>query len=149
MFQSSSTLTTPLRARDARRTLGPPTSGDLSVLLVEDDAVIRALVHEALAAAGFRVCIARDGFAALTVVRRDPPDVVVLDLGLPILDGQEFVDAWRTAAPMHSVPIVVLSASAELPPLLARAGVQGYITKPFDIDILVQAVRRLAAGRRR
>jgi CheY-like chemotaxis protein len=74
--------------------------------------------------------------------------VVVLDLGLPVLDGQEFLDAWTTAAPALSVPVLVLSGSAELPPLLASVGVGGHITKPFDIDLVVAAVGRLAVGER-
>jgi CheY-like chemotaxis protein len=90
----------------------------------------------------------RDGFAALNEVRRAAPDVVVLDLSLPLLDGQEFLDAWRTVEPSRHVPILVLSASPELPPLLASVGVQGHITKPFDIDVVVAAVVRLAARER-
>ncbi|HEY6353746.1 MAG TPA: response regulator [Burkholderiaceae bacterium] len=119
-----------------------------SVLVAEDDAQIRDLLIEALEAAGFRVSHVRDGFAALNEVRRAAPDVVVLDLGLPLLDGQEFVDAWRTVEPSAEVPILVLSASSQLPPLLASVGVQGHITKPFDIDVVVAAVGRLAAGER-
>jgi DNA-binding response OmpR family regulator len=118
------------------------------VLVAEDDATIRGLLVEALEAAGFRVGQVSDGLAALNDVRRAAPDVVVLDLGLPLLDGQEFLDAWRTAAPNTDVPILVLSASSELPPLLASVGVQGHITKPFDIDAVVAAVSRLAAGKR-
>jgi len=114
-----------------------------SVLVAEDDAAIRGLLTEALEAAGFRVWPVRDGFAALNEVRRAAPDVVVLDLGL-----QEFLDAWRTVEPSRNVPILVLSASPELPPLLASVGVQGHITKPFDIDVVVAAVARLAAGER-
>jgi DNA-binding response OmpR family regulator len=118
--------------------------GPASVLVAEDDPAIRALLVEALEEAGFRVSPVRDGFAALNEVRRSAPDVVVLDLGLPLLDGQEFLDAWRTIEPSLDVPILVLSARSELPPLLASVGVQGHITKPFDIDVVVEAVRRLA-----
>jgi CheY-like chemotaxis protein len=119
-----------------------------SVLVAEDDAAVRGLLTEALEAAGFQVSQVSDGFAALNEVRRAAPDVVVLDLGLPLLDGQEFLDAWRTVEPSRDVPILVLSASSELPPLLASVGVQGHITKPFDIDVVVAAVGRLAAGER-
>jgi CheY-like chemotaxis protein len=148
MPQPARTLSTPLRARDVQRRRGPPSlAGHVCVLVVEDDAAIRALLQEAFEAAGFGVCVAPDGLAALNRVRRGPPDVVILDLGLPRLDGQEFVDAWRTAAPTDNVPIVVLSATAALPPLLASVGVQGHITKPFDIDMVVETVRRVASDR--
>ena len=117
-----------------------------NVLLVEDDQDVRHLLAEAFEAAGFSVVAAQNGLAALNEVRRASPDVVVLDLGLPVLDGQEFLDAWQTVAPAHNVPILVLSGSAELPPLLASVGVQGHITKPFDVDQVVAEVGRLAAG---
>ena len=98
-----------------------------SVLVAEDDAAIRGLLVEALKAAGFLVSQVSDGFAALNEVRRAAPDVIVLDLGLPLLDGQEFLDAWRTVEPSRDVPILVLSASSELPPLLASVGVQALL----------------------
>jgi DNA-binding response OmpR family regulator len=113
-------------------------------LVVEDDAALRGLLTAALEAAGFKVAQARDGFAALNAVRRAAPDVVLLDLGLPVLDGQEFLDAWRSTDPTADVPILVLSGSTELPPLLARVGVRGHITKPFDLDAVVEAVARLS-----
>jgi CheY-like chemotaxis protein len=127
-------------------TLAPPRPA--RVLLVEDDQDVRQLLTEAFEAAGLSVVAAHNGFAALNEVRSTSPDVVVLDLGLPVLDGQEFLDAWRTVAPAHNVPILVLSGSAELPPLLASVGVQGHITKPFDLDQVVAHVGRLAAGGR-
>ena len=119
-----------------------------SVLVVDDDAAVRTLLTEALQSAGFSVTALPDGFSALNSVRRSQPDVVVLDLGLPVLDGQEFLDAWTTVTPVRVVPILVLSATAELPPLLSRLGIEEHITKPFDIDLVVAAVSRLAARSR-
>jgi DNA-binding response OmpR family regulator len=113
---------------------------------VEDDAAIRNLLADALHAAGYRVSIASDGFAALNVVRRAPPDVVILDLGLPVLDGQEFLDAWRTVAPSLKVPIIVLSGLTELPASLANAGIHCHISKPFDVDQVLTAVASGTSG---
>jgi CheY-like chemotaxis protein len=126
----------------------PCSSGEVSVLVVEDDAATRNLLAEALDLDGYQVYLAQDGLAALDVVRREPPDVVILDLGLPVLDGQEFLDAWRTAVPSHSVPVLVLSATAEPLPSSATLGVLRHMTKPFDVDAVVGAVGRLAAGHR-
>lgn len=122
----------------------PGATGPASVLLAEDDAAIRDLLTEALETAGFRVSPVRDGFAALNEARRTAPDVIVLDLGMPLLDGQEFFDAWRTVESSPHVPVLVLSARSELPPRLARGGVQGHITKPFDVEAVVEAVSQLA-----
>jgi CheY-like chemotaxis protein len=118
------------------------------VLLVEDDAGIRNVVADALHGAGYLVSVVPDGFAALNYVRRGAPDLVILDLGLPVLDGQEFLDAWRTVSPLERVPIVVLSGSADIPPSLARGGVQAHITKPFDVEALLATVGRVSVGPR-
>ena len=128
---------------DTLETHAPPRAA--SVLLAEDDAAVRDLLTDALEAAGFHVSPVRDGLAALNEARRSVPDVIVLDLDLQFLDGQEFLDAWWTVEPPRHVPILVLSARPELPPLLARVGVQGHITRPFDIQTVVAAVRRLVA----
>jgi CheY-like chemotaxis protein len=128
------------------RNNGPGPNARLpSVLVVDDDAAVRTLLTEALQHAGFSVTALPDGFSALNSVRRAQPDVVVLDLGLPVLDGQEFLDAWTTVTPVRVVPILVLSASAELPPLMNSLGIEEHITKPFDIELVVAAVSRLAA----
>jgi CheY-like chemotaxis protein len=119
-----------------------------TVLVVDDDPAVRATLAELLGSEGYAVQLSSDGFSALNLVRRDPPDLVILDLNLPVLDGQEFVDAWRTAAPASSIPILVLTASADLPSSLSDLGVQGHFTKPFDVDSVLGAVARLTlAGR--
>jgi len=116
----------------------------VSVLVAEDDAEIRDLLTQALEAAGFRVSPVRDGFAALNEARRAAPNVIVLDLGLPLLDGQEFLHAWRTVESSPHARVLVLSASSELPAPLASGGVAGHITKPFDVDAVIEAVSRLS-----
>ncbi len=116
------------------------------MLVVEDDPAIANVVAETLDLAGYRVGIARDGLAALDLVRQGAPDVVVLDLGLPGLNGQEFLDAWRTVDPAHSVPILVLSAKPEALPEMAASGVVEHMAKPFELDAVVAAVTTLAAS---
>jgi PleD family two-component response regulator len=66
------------------------------VLVVDDDAGIRTVLADALRAAGYRVSLASDGFVALNLVRRDPPDVVLLDLGLPCLTDR---NSWMPGEP--------------------------------------------------
>ena len=114
------------------------------VLVVEDDAELRGILVEALEEEGYRVVAAGDGLEALDLVRRDLPDVVLLDLGLPLLDGQEFADACRTA--QRPVRIVVVSG-AEVPPAMANMGAVAQVRKPFDMDELLGTVRRVADER--
>ena len=116
-----------------------------SVLLVEDDPVIRAALIEALTAHGHQVHSASRGFEALREVTARPPDVVVLDLGLPDLDG---TDVLRMLRGISRVPVVVATArddDAEVIKLL-NAGADDYVVKPFSGG---QLAARLGAVLRR
>ncbi len=119
------------------------------VLLVEDEpAMCRALAMN-LTARGYEVSTAADGTTALTAAATDQPDLVVLDLGLPDLDGMDVIRALRGYAP---TPIVVLSARTGIAEKVAAldAGADDYVTKPFDVGELVAriraALRRAAPG---
>lgn len=114
------------------------------VLVVEDDRSLREVMAETLADEGFRVSIAADGLQALDMARQDTPGLVFLDLTLPLLDGQEFAEAWRTAVPGARVPIVLVTGAATLPPHLDELGVRESLSKPFDMDKLIDVADRLA-----
>ncbi|MEU8567334.1 response regulator transcription factor [Streptomyces pathocidini] len=116
-----------------------------SVLLVEDDPVIRAALIEVLTEHGHVVRSASQGFEALREVTGRPPDVVVLDLGLPDLDG---TDVLRMLRGISRVPVVVATArddDAEVIRLL-NAGADDYLVKPFSGG---QLAARLGAVLRR
>ncbi|HEX3004555.1 MAG TPA: response regulator, partial [Angustibacter sp.] len=115
------------------------------VLVVEDEVALGRALAINLRAHGYDVEAVADGAAALVVAARRPPDVVVLDLGLPDLDGVQVVEGLRG---WSSVPIVVLSARHEREQKVAAldAGADDYVTKPFDLVELLARVR--AAVRR-
>jgi DNA-binding response OmpR family regulator len=120
-----------------------------SVLLVEDDPVIRSALIEVLSAHGHVVRSASQGFEALREVTQWAPDVVVLDLGLPDLDG---TDVLRMLRGISQVPVVVATArddDAEVIKLL-NAGADDYVVKPFSGGQLAArlgaVLRRTAAG---
>ena len=111
-----------------------------TVLVVDDEPKIVQLARDYLEHAGFAVLTAGDGASALHAVRVRQPDLVVLDLGLPGLDGLEVMRAIRAAA---STPIVVLTArDTELDTILGlELGADDYMTKPFSPRELVARVR--------
>jgi two-component system, OmpR family, KDP operon response regulator KdpE len=116
-----------------------------TVLLVEDEPEMRRALAMNLTARGFDVSVAADGTDALNHVAAAAPDVMVLDLGLPDIDGMEIIRAVRTYS---SIPIVVLSGrtgSGDKVDAL-EAGADDYVTKPFDVKELVARLR--AATRR-
>ena len=116
------------------------------ILIVDDEPNILGTLAPLLRSRGYDVFTAMSGRAAIEAVDRDKPDVVILDLGLPDIDG---VDVCRTIRETLTIPIVVLSArGAENDKVRALdAGADDYVTKPFGVEELVARVR--ASLRRR
>ena len=110
-----------------------------SVLVVDDDADVRTLVCELLARAGYTVSQAPDGRAALRLLYDERPDLIVLDVSMPELDGWATLERIRE---LSSVPVVMLSAlGAELEKVRAlRGGADDYVTKPFGRQELLARV---------
>jgi DNA-binding response OmpR family regulator len=113
------------------------------VLVVEDDRNIRELICEALRGASFDVVETADGEEAVKAARDRRPAVVVLDLGLPRLDGCGVADQIRDHYD-QSVPFIVVTAGGK-PGDVARVRAEVTFTKPFDIDDLVGAVEQVLA----
>ncbi len=112
------------------------------VLVVDDEPKAARLARDYLEKAGFRVLTAADGQAALLMARREKPDLVVLDLLLPLLDGREVCRLLRRES---DVPIIMLTAlSEEIDQVTGlEIGADDYITKPFSPRALVARVRAL------
>lgn len=110
------------------------------MLVVDDEAPIRRALDINLRARGYEVDLAASGEQALQVAARRHPDVVILDLGLPGIDG---VDVIRGLRGWSHVPIVVLSVRESEPEKVAAldAGADDYVTKPFGMDELVARLR--------
>jgi two-component system response regulator MprA len=114
-----------------------------AVLLVDDDASIRRMLERTLRAEGYDVAAAPDGGAALAAVERSMPDVVVLDVAMPGIDG--LAVTRRLRAKGLSVPILLLTARDALEERVAGldAGADDYVLKPFESEELVARVRAL------
>ena len=115
------------------------------ILVVEDDDAIRGLVSEVLRDDGYDVREASNGIEALDRLREQRPDLIVLDLMMPVMDGWAFVEECRRKPCCDDVPIVVTSASHDLPRTAERLstfGVRTCLAKPFDVDGLLALVER-------
>jgi two-component system, OmpR family, KDP operon response regulator KdpE len=110
------------------------------VLVVDDDRAIRQALAINLRARDYEVTAVADGAAALSAAASDPPDVVILDLGLPDLDGNDVIEGLRG---WSQAPIIVLSArTAQGDKVVALdVGADDYITKPFGMDELLARLR--------
>jgi CheY-like chemotaxis protein len=117
------------------------------ILVVEDDEAIRGLVSDVLRDDGYQVSEASNGVEALEQIRHQRPDLIVLDLMMPIMDGWAFVEECRRRPCCGEVPIVVTSASHDLPRTAERLrsfGVRTCLAKPFDVNGLLALVERYA-----
>ena len=110
------------------------------ILVVDDEPRIAAIARDYLARAGYRVTTKSNAEDALAVARASPPDLVVLDLGLPQMDGLDFT---RTLRKHSNVPIIMLTARVDESDKLIglELGADDYITKPFSPKELVARVR--------
>lgn len=112
----------------------------LSVLVVEDDAAVRRLIATALAMHGYHVEVAATGEAAILEAASHGPDLVLLDLGLPDVDGIVVIKKLRS---WSNVPIIVISARIEETDKIEAldTGADDYLTKPFSVEELLARVR--------
>ena len=119
-----------------------------TVLVVDDDPDVRKVLADAFESEGFRVMTAANGMQALHRARDAAPDVIILDLNMPMMSGDAFLYAWRVGAETHSVPVVAISAA--YPSLQPEdLGVDAFFPKPFEMDLLVRHVKDLLAYRPR
>ena len=115
----------------------------MRVLLVEDDPKLREQLARALCAADYAVDEADNGRDALFLGQEEPFDVVVLDLGLPVLDGLSVLRRWREAG--RTMPVLILTARASWHEKVEGidAGADDYLTKPFHTEELLARLRAL------
>ena len=115
-------------------------------VLIEDDASIRNLFAEELRYRGYSVIVARNGSEALDRLDMMTPDVIVLDLMMPVMDGWTFVEHYRNQAGRRPVPIIAVSAEGDLPPGYEALGVTAFLRKPFDLNELANCIAQLTGA---
>ena len=122
------------------------TSAFPTVLIVDDNARNRKLAADVLRHAGFRTLEAATAADGITAAARHVPDVILMDLRLPDLDGAMAVAMLRSEPRTAGIPVVAMTALPLEPGegWLADAGFAGYIAKPFDIDALPGLIRGIA-----
>jgi two-component system, chemotaxis family, chemotaxis protein CheY len=109
------------------------------ILVVDDEASIREMIEIVLSSAGYEVSTAPHGAAALDVVQRAPPNLILLDMRMPVLDGWGFARVYRQKPGPHA-PIVVLTAARDAAARAAEIDADGYLGKPFNVDELLALV---------
>jgi len=118
-----------------------------SVLIVDDDPVVRRMLQLSFESEGFDVITAGDGLEGLEAMRSGKPNVVILDIMMPKLDGMKVMNEVNADDDLRGMPVILLSAKATSldVELGLKAGASDYVTKPCDPIELIDRVRSLLA----
>jgi two-component system, OmpR family, KDP operon response regulator KdpE len=116
-------------------------TGPVRVLVVDDEPPIRRFLRTSLGVEGYHIIEAENGQAAINLIERNPPDIVILDLGLPDIDGVDVIQRLRERG--STVPIIVLSSRTDETGKVRALdlGADDYVTKPFGTDELLARLR--------
>lgn len=119
------------------------------ILVVDDNSLNLKLVCDTLAWAGHEVLSAKDGLEAVAIATQKQPDLILMDLRMPVMDGQEAMDKIKTHTNTARIPVIALTASAmlgEREALLSK-GFDGYISKPIDVGSFPDLIESFLARR--
>jgi DNA-binding response OmpR family regulator len=111
------------------------------VLVIDDEEPIQQFISRALTSEGYEVAGAPDGAQAFTMINQRTPDLILLDMWLPVMDGKEFLKQYR-ATIQKRIPIVVMTADHVSYPDSEAALVSGLLIKPFGFDDLLGIVQK-------
>ena len=116
------------------------------VLVIDDDLPLRGMLAAALRQHGFQVLLAGDGAEGQRALNIHHPDIVLLDLAMPDVNGWDFLQRLQETGHLGKVPIVVLSAHVRVEPqALLQMGVSAILPKPFNLPDLIEVIEHLAA----
>ncbi len=115
------------------------------ILIVEDDPALASVLEYNLRQDGFDVILANEGQAGLTRARAELPDLILLDVMLPLADGLEVCRALRTGKSTANIPVIMMTArSEEMDQIVGyRVGADDYVTKPFSVRILLEKIKSM------
>jgi DNA-binding response OmpR family regulator len=123
----------------------------MEILIVDDDPDIKDLLTALLESEGFQTRSASNGLEALEAIRSHAPDMILLDLMMPVMDGWQFRAEQKRESAISEIPVVVLSAAGNVEKNASVLGAEAWAEKPVDFDGLLHAIKvaeRRASQRR-
>lgn len=113
-----------------------------TILVVDDDEPILTLMENVLRAYRYQPVIAKSGATAVEIARTSRPDLILLDMHMPGMNGREVLDLFRSDQALRSIPVVILSGDRLSSVEIAAAGAAGAIQKPFDLPDLIAEIEK-------
>ncbi len=112
------------------------------ILIVEDDSDFQDIYQLYLQGESFQTLTAINGKEALAILEKETPSLIILDLIMPVMDGEEFYVWLRAQEKWRSIPVIVASVNEKIPlRMIQLGGVAGNLRKPFEIDALLEMIR--------
>jgi CheY-like chemotaxis protein len=118
----------------------------LTVLVVDDDPDVRDTIADVLGTEGYRVLEASEGKEALRVLELARPNLIILDMLMPVMNGRAFLEEQRRIPAVADIPVLVITAYGVAHEDAARLKTAGFLKKPMEIRELLQTVAHLTAG---
>ena len=112
------------------------------VLVIDDEHTIQKLVASRLEASGYQIVAANDGLEGLAKLKSERPDLIVLDIQMPTMDGYTFLIELKKLTEFRNIPVIVLTAKDKMEDLFRLEGVKEYLVKPFQAEDLLIAVKK-------
>jgi len=113
------------------------------ILIIDDEHDFLETLGSWLSGIGYRVRVALDGEAGLAAVRRDRPDLIIVDMSMPVMNGYSFYQEIKNTLGCGDIPVLVATGRIEMRDVLEAAGVAGFLTKPFSLKDLQKQVEFL------
>jgi CheY-like chemotaxis protein len=135
-----------MRSSPPQPQAAPGASHQMRVLVVDDEPTLREVIAAYLEDSGYVVDQAENGMQALERMRTVRPDVVVLDLLLPVMDAHELMGVMRSEPGIAAVPVILLSAATDLPRATEQLQPRASLAKPVDLDVLLAVIARVASS---
>lgn len=112
------------------------------ILIIDDEPHIVKTIKDRLEFAGYTVITAYDGEEGLKKVNEEKPDLILLDILMPKMDGYNFLRALKLDENIKDIPVIILTAKAQMKELFVPEGILNYITKPFDQKELLEKISK-------
>jgi two-component system, cell cycle response regulator len=115
------------------------------ILTVDDSKTIRMIIQRAFRAYDCAFCEAANGEEGLAAAAREKPDLIILDITMPVMDGVTMLSTLRQDSQLKSTPVIMLSAESSRDNVasISQLGISDYLVKPFKEDILLEKVRKI------
>ena len=117
----------------------------LKIITIDDDPVVRTLIKKTFSSLGFEVITAADGIEGLRAIENNQPDIIILDVMMPIIDGLEVLKRIKATPKIAKIPVIIFTAISDGHMVVetSKYGAEDYIIKPFQSSVLIQKVKKL------